>query len=218
MGSMKIPCFLTKKDVVDTPEVVHSAFRLDPVFLHGRTEIDEHLEGVLEDDLPEDLSALVIGQGVVHGVGVQRGHIRFDGHDRGDSLFRRDPWRDGRAHVDDQLRAAVTDGVDGLPDLGDIRGRIPGLGIPGVDVDNGRAGLPALERLFRKLLGGIGDPRVLLLPRGGPGQGGADDHFIHMHSSFPEGGQLNSARREPCDFQEIIVGGVMNFSLVPAAF
>jgi hypothetical protein len=94
-------------------------------------------------------------------------------------------------------RASVPDGIDGLPDLTDISRWVPAFGIPGMDVHDGRAGLPALETLFRKLLGRIGDRRVLLLPRGSPGQGGTDNHFFHMFSSFPENGYLKLTRREP---------------------
>ena len=183
-----------RPDAVRVADVEALQLRLHACLVHHPEEIGDVLEGVLEDEIEDELLPARGVLGVVHRSHVERAQRRPHLADVGHApLHGADPTR---GEVQDHRAARLDLAADG-GEHGGLVGR-PALLGAAVDVHQGGAGLVCPASLLRDLGRRIGHPGTLLARREHARERAGDDHLVgHGYLPFHSGGRFSRNAATP---------------------
>ena len=154
--------------------------------------LEHHIVGVFEERfLPVEFEVLDPSEhgieGEVHRPHVEAAHFGRVGPGRGEALVKAHDGRAAGGHVDDGVGPLGDGGQEGGP-VGGVGGGVAGVGVPGVEVQDGGASLGGADRGGCDVLGPVGQVGGLAGDVDRAGDGARDDDFGHGRASGREDG------------------------------
>ena len=189
-GGLSRPWSISGQTELVCPTSKHSSSGLTPALVHHLEQQGDVAEGVLEDEVEDELLAALRVLRVVHRAHVERADGRLDLRDVGDASLH-GPCSAGGEVEDDRAAAPRLLGDPGVD--GGLVGGAALVGA-GVDVHHRRAGLVRAPRLLRDLDGRVRHPGALLARRQHAGEGAGDDDLV-LQSGHARHRPLNSGLR-----------------------